>query len=77
MQAKRLKKERELQDRFGWKELEDLERRAQYAAEMEMKRERSEAVLREREVTLQRVCLTDRCTVYSLLLVGSVVGVWP
>ena len=55
MQAKRLKKERELQDKFRWKELEDLERRTQYAAEMEMKRERSEAVLREREITIQKV----------------------
>ena len=59
MQAKRLKKERELQDKFRWKELEDLERRAQYAAEMEMKRERSEAVMREREITLQKVCINN------------------
>ena len=52
---KRLKREKEAQEKIRQQELEELERRAQYAAEAEMKRERSEAVLREREITLQKV----------------------
>ena len=35
--------------------MEETERRAQYAAEMEVKRERSEAILRDRETTIQKV----------------------
>lgn len=37
------------------KQLEELERRAQYAADAEMKRGRSEAIMREREIALQKV----------------------
>ena len=55
IQAKRLKREKEAQEKIRQQQLEELERRAQYAAEAEMKRERSEAVLREREITLQKV----------------------
>lgn len=55
VQAKRFKREREAQEKMQQKQLEELERRAQYAAEVEMKRERSEAVLREREISLQKV----------------------
>ena len=50
-----MKREREQQDNIRLRQMEELERRAQYAAEMEMKRERSEAILRERETTIQKV----------------------
>ena len=54
-QAKRLKREKEQQEKMRQKQMEELERKAQYAAEAELKRERSEAILREREITLQKV----------------------
>jgi hypothetical protein len=37
--------------------MEEIERRAQYAAEMELKRERVEAILRDRETNIQKVCI--------------------
>ncbi len=39
------------------RQMEEIERRAQYAAEMELKRERAEAILRDRETNIQKVCI--------------------
>ena len=55
LQAKRLQREKEQQENIRQRQMEEIERRAQYAAEMEMKRERSEATLRDRESTIQKV----------------------
>ena len=58
LQVKRLQREKEQQDNIRQRQTEEMERRAQYAAEMEMKRERSEAILRDRETTIQKVRVT-------------------
>lgn len=55
LQAKRLQREKEQQVNIRQRQMEEIERRAQYAAEMEQKRERSEAILRDRETTIQKV----------------------
>ena len=55
LQAKRLQREKEQQVNIRQRQMEELERRAQYATEMEQKRERSEAILRDRETTIQKV----------------------
>ena len=50
------RKEREAHlEAMRQKQMEEIERTAQYAAEAEMKRERSETILRDRERTLQKV----------------------
>ena len=58
LQVKRLQREKEQRDNIRQRQTEEMERRAQYAAEMEMKRERSEAILRDRETTIQKVRVT-------------------
>ena len=58
LQVKRLQREKEQQDNIRQRQTEEMERRAQYTAEMEMKRERSEAILRDRETTIQKVRVT-------------------
>lgn len=57
LQAKRLQREKEQQVNIRQRQMEEIERRAQYAAEMELKRERVEAILRDRETNIQKVCI--------------------
>lgn len=49
-----MQREKEQQVNIRQRELEGQEKRAQYAAEMETKRERSEAIVKERENTIQK-----------------------